>query len=492
MGTHARTLVIVGAGFSGTLLAVNLLRLAGGQSLRVVLLEAEQLARGIAYRHHPYPYLLNVPAGRMSASPDDPLEFLSFAQRHEAGLSADAFLPRELYGEYLEWLLRRAEQEAAPLVSLHRTRGLAIAIERAHRASELSVHLADGRTLRADEVILATGNPPPRALPGAEALRGSARYVADPWAASAPRARAGESILAVGTGLTMADVVVAAAARSPHGLTIHALSRHGLLPTVQSAASPADGVPVDLAPLLAEPHLSLHRLSRRIRTLVRERATQGADWRPVIAALREVAPTIWERLSPRARGQFLRHLRPYWDVHRHRLPQAVWSELNKLKSSGALQVHAGQLLSLEPLQRRVRVTYRPRGATSNSALEVDRVINCTGPDFAAAASGDRLLRSLLAQGMAAQDPLRLGLLTAPNGALIGADGATVKHVYYLGPRLRASYWEATAVAELRLHAQRLARHLLLKERDQGRPHRPSAGAAPRAQPPFARVQGIFP
>lgn len=42
---------------------------------------------------------------------------------------------------------------------------------------------------------------------------------------------------------------------------------------------------------------------------------------------------------------------------------------------------------------------------------------------------------------------------------MGADGRIVKGLYYVGPWLRARDWEATAVPELRVHAQRLAERL---------------------------------
>ena len=112
------------------------------------------------------------------------------------------------YGEYLESLLLAAEYGAPAGTVLQRLVGIAVAIERLHRGAGFRVHLADGRRVHADEVVLATGNPPPAPLPGHERLRGSARYVPDPWQAP-PRFDPGESVLMVGTGLTMADVVLA-------------------------------------------------------------------------------------------------------------------------------------------------------------------------------------------------------------------------------------------------------------------------------------------
>ena len=75
------TLVIVGAGFSGTVLAANLLRRPPSAATDIVLIErGSTLGRGVAYADREFPYLLNVPAARLSADSQDPLQFLRFAQ----------------------------------------------------------------------------------------------------------------------------------------------------------------------------------------------------------------------------------------------------------------------------------------------------------------------------------------------------------------------------------------------------------------------------
>jgi uncharacterized NAD(P)/FAD-binding protein YdhS len=125
-----RTIVIVGAGFTGTAVASNLLRLHHEQPLRIVLIDRSQMARGVAYSKLRYPYLLNVPAGRMSVNSDDPVEFLRVARCWQPAATADDFLPRELYGEYLECSLRSAEEASAPDVELQRTYGQAWLIHR--------------------------------------------------------------------------------------------------------------------------------------------------------------------------------------------------------------------------------------------------------------------------------------------------------------------------------------------------------------------------
>jgi uncharacterized NAD(P)/FAD-binding protein YdhS len=214
-----RTIVIVGAGFSGTLVAVNLLRSQHWAATRIVLIErSAEVARGKAYAAREYPYLLNVPAGRMSADPSAPLDFLAFAQHRIPDATAEDFLPRDLYGQYLEATLLDAEVSAPPHVQFERLRAEVRGIEPSSRseghrlrlADGYRLSLADGRTLDADDVVLALGNPAPSTLPSTDELP---HYICDPWAQPL-RFSPGETVLLIGTGLTMVDVVTAAATSS--------------------------------------------------------------------------------------------------------------------------------------------------------------------------------------------------------------------------------------------------------------------------------------
>jgi uncharacterized NAD(P)/FAD-binding protein YdhS len=456
MRSDPRTIVIVGAGFSGTAVATQLLRTPQPAPLRIMLIERGQFARGAAYARHGFAHLLNVPAGRMSANPLDPEEFVAYACRRMGSARAEDFLPRELYGDYLEWSLASAQVAAAGRVELSRVHDQVIAIERPPRAARLQLHLESGGCIGADSVVLAPGNPPPRELPGGAELSRRGRYLEDPWAAPL-RFGANETLLLAGTGLTMADVAIAATTAA-RGARLHAISRHGLLPAPQTDTARLHDPP-DSSALLRAASVSLPQLVRAVRTLAQEAELKGDDWREVISAVREVVPALWPRLHPRERRRFLRHVRAFWDVHRHRLASPAWTALQQLCRGGELRVHAGRILDLAPFGRRVRVTWQARGDGELQRLTVDRVINCTGPDYDLARTRDRLLRALLAQGLVQRDPLGLGLLTTAHGAVVDATGRAAANLYYIGPMLRATHWESTAALELRGHATRLARHL---------------------------------
>jgi uncharacterized NAD(P)/FAD-binding protein YdhS len=272
--------------------------------------------------------------------------------------------------------------------------------------------------------------------------------------------QAGEVVLAVGTGLTMADMVLAGMDSAAGGAVFHAISRHGLVPPGQTHfAAPQHNEGMRLVTAAAH---SLRQLVSEIRTLAAEMQRRGSDWRAAIVVVREIAADLWRRLPPAERGRFLRHARCYWDIHRHRLPESVSASLADLRFEGKLNVHAGRIVAMEPVGAGVRVAWRPRGSDETRSLRVDRIINCTGPDYDARHTSNRLLGSLLAQGTAVADPLGLGLLTNEHGALVDTSGRAHERLYYLGPMLRPTWWETTAVSELSRHAERLARHLSMR------------------------------
>lgn len=450
-----RTIVIVGGGFSGTVLAANLLRRPPVGPTRLVLIErASEVGRGAAYAERAFPYLLNVPAGRMSANSSAPKEFLEFAQRRMPNVTGENFLPRALYGEYLSQLLLAAELSAPRNIRLEIVRGTVTNIRRIERHLPLQVELDDGRRYTADDVVLAPGNPKPASLAVARDVLQHPSYVADPWASDV-KFTADQTILLIGTGLTAADVINAASADQQRLPTLHALSRHGLVPPRQTPFRP-DAFKGDGNALLLAASTSLRGLTRSVRLLANEAEKVGGDWREAITFVRNMAPTIWQRLPERDRIRFLRHVRAYWDIYRHRLPPQLIQKIDTLRSSRHLTIHAGHIKEFIPRDRRIEVVWRPRGTDRLHAQQFDCVINCTGPDYAIARSTEPLWRNLVQCGLCVADSLGLGLRTGPNGAVIDADGWPGPHLFYVGPMLRADHWEATAAHELRGHAEKLA------------------------------------
>ncbi|MDX6598399.1 MAG: hypothetical protein QOE87_2286 [Gaiellales bacterium] len=446
---------MIGAGASGTLLASHLLR-AGGA--RVLLVErAERVGRGVAYGTDFPGHLLNVPAASMSGLPDDPGHFLRYARRHfDPSAEPTTFVPRRVYGDYLEALLAASREVAAPGSPLMRRHGEVVDVAAASGARAWSLRFADGSRVGADRVVLALGNLPPRdpVLASGGWPDDPSRYIRDPWRAGALEGRARGPVLLVGTGLTMVDVALQLQAQTP-GQQIVALSRGGLFPHAHrtGGAAPSHGVPVP------DPSPSLTALLRFVRTAAVVAEVGGGDWRDAVNALRPITQDLWRALPRHEQRRFVERLARFWDIHRHRLPPEAAAAVAALRESGRLTFASGRIRSVAAAGDGAAVTVQERGDGGSRILRVASVVNCTGPTGDVREGGSRLLEALCASGTVRPHPLALGLDTCGDGAVRDARGRESETLFALGPLRRGDLWESTAVPEIRAQARALAQHL---------------------------------
>lgn len=434
------------------MVATHLLRFAT-DLLAITLIEPRPLpGRGIAYGADQECHLLNVPAGRMSAFPDDPRHFSRWLSHDIYG--AGYFAPRKLYGTYIQTVLETVIAQAPANARLDWIRNEAVAI--LPHGSGAVIQLKTGQTLQADRVVLALGNFPPSDPDVADrSFYRSQRYVGDPWAPDAlDHLAPTDPVVLVGSGLTMVDVALTLKARG-HRSAIHAISRHGRLPQSHRMSAP-------YPPFLtaAQAPASTRILLRRIRREIERAAVAGYDWRAVIDALRPGTQALWQALPLVERRRFLRHVRSCWDVHRHRAAPEAAAAIEQLRQSEQLRVHAGQIDAYREQHDGVWVTYRPARRNTLVELRASRVINCTGPESDYRKLQHPLIRHFLASGLARPDPLCLGLDTDAEGRLLDARGYASTFLYTLGPPCKGRLWETTAVPEIRGQAQALAQRLL--------------------------------
>ncbi|MDO9451456.1 MAG: FAD/NAD(P)-binding protein [Stagnimonas sp.] len=468
-----KTIVVIGAGFCGTAVAVQLLRQAGAEPTRLLLLNRSGLmARGVAYGTRTESHVLNVPAGRMSALPDDPESFLRYAQGRDVRVTGASFVQRRWFGDYLEDLLAKAAHAAAPHVRFRAMVGDVIGISIVDGKGQ--VELASGECIVADRVVLALGNFAPADPPLADAsFFTSARYVRDPWRPDALRnVRPDQAVMLIGTGLTMLDVLLDLRSRGHHA-PIYALSRRGLLPQAHRTLEEPPRYRGQLAERLAKKPNARAALAM-LRRELRAAASQNIDWRDVIGGLRKATPAIWASWPEAERRRFLRHARPHWEIHRHRCAPQQNAALCAELAEGRLRVLAGRLLSCDDDIDGVTLHWRERGAGTVHQQRVGSVINCTGPASDTRQLREPLLLSLAASGLLRRDALGLGLETSDDYALLDRQGKPSIVLHYVGPFLKAQWWEATAVPELSEHTARLARELIASLS--------KTGAAPTRQP----------
>jgi uncharacterized NAD(P)/FAD-binding protein YdhS len=266
------TVAIVGCGFSGTMVAVHLAR-QGPDSPRVLMFERdERLARGAAYGTSSPEHLLNVPARLMSAFADEPDHFLSWLRDRDPAVQPGAFVPRQVYGDYLDDLLRDAARRLGSKLVAIRAEVVDLIDE---APGSFSLVTSQGSRFQADAVVVAVGNPGPQdPIPVPDRARAAGSYIGDPWVDDPFQyLNADDPILLIGSGLTAIDLLVEAESRRTVG-PITAISRHGLLPQPHA---PATAIPIPNVHTAPRP--TARNMLRNVRLAVQQTEREGGDWR---------------------------------------------------------------------------------------------------------------------------------------------------------------------------------------------------------------------
>ncbi|MGC4016010.1 MAG: FAD/NAD(P)-binding protein [Luteolibacter sp.] len=438
-------IAIVGGGFSGTLAAIHLAKRLPDTPI-LLFEESSEAGPGLAYGPGSSDHLLNVRAGAMSAFAERPDHFREFASQ-ALGRVVDAteFLPRTIYGDYLKSLLRQA-LERHPKLEVRHTSVIDLVAD-ARDPEQASLVLKDGTSLQVSRVVLATGN------------RGSA-FRSSIWSVHTRAARDADAydglhpdapVVIIGTALSMIDAVSELERRGHRG-PIHVTSRHGLLP---HAYAPPSAVP---APELDHlPDSNLRKSVRLFRKAVAAHEAAGGNWRDLFAAIRPYTPGLWQELSPRDRQRFLRFISPFWEIHRHQSAPETRSLVDRLILSGRLTIHRGVLVSVERKGERWALEFASRTSRlPNRTLEAARILDATGPARDIHTLRHPLICNLLRRGFLTADVHRLGVETLADYRAVQRNGRPAPWLHVIGPMLRARYFEATAIPELRLHVAALA------------------------------------
>jgi uncharacterized NAD(P)/FAD-binding protein YdhS len=433
------SICLIGGGFTGAAAAIACLKRIAHPFDLTIVEPAASLGRGAAYGgHHPL-HLLNVRTRDLTILPDRPRDFLNwtFTQidqgENDSGLHeglAHSFLPRELFGSYARQRLFEAIG-SRPDVNTRIVNDVAVSCTgRTGRAGQFVIRTENGGTLCADVVMLATAY-------GVQSPSASGAIA--PYEAVAPeRLRTAKSIALIGSGLTMVDALIGAR-RDGFGGIATIVSRRGQLPRRHAAKGV---VPLEVAVPQSK---SVARLTAAIRIACEMAEAHGTPWQAVINGLRPFLQQRWLDLSTQEQRRFLRHVRPFWDAHRHRLPSEMHDRVLSEFEAGRAVLVRGTVTGVVREQDRFTLRLRRRGAKAVEVLHADLAINCSSykPDL-----DQPLIQSLLFQGLARPDEHRLGLLVRPDGHVVGKDGAAARGLFALGPLCQGTLWEITAVPEI--------------------------------------------
>ena len=451
--------LIIGGGLSGTMLAVQLLRLPGKRQILVIEPRAE-LGRGEAYSAVELGHTLNGNAARMSVDPDNAddltqwlTDYIGAGGWPESGQQAvpisELFPPRGIFGLYAQQRLAEARAQSASSVEHVRGEGVDLQVD---EASTL-LTLDNGQQLRGGFAVLATGMFPAARTPQTESSGLNAASV-DPWDVQAmtlidPQA----PVLIIGSGLTMVDAVVSLE-QAGHCGPIEVFSRHGLLPHVRRQ-------PPSWVDFLGEDY-SLHtprQLLREVRRQCRSAQAQGIDWQAPLDTVRAHIGRLWSQASEREKRQFVRHVRPWWESHHHRSPPLSAQLVARLQEEGRLRIRAASYKGLEPSVEGVTIRLRHRGEQAVSQVSGAALINSSGIEYDWRRVARPLPQQLLKRGLIQPGPLALGIAADASGAVVDAQGQVSSRLFAMGPPLRGMWWESTAVTDVAIQAKALAAKL---------------------------------
>jgi uncharacterized NAD(P)/FAD-binding protein YdhS len=435
---RGRQIVVVGGGFAGAAVAYHLLREMDGRG-RIHLVEmGPWLGRGIAYGVESEVFRLNVPASRMSLDPETPDDFVRFSGSEAAPHS---FLTRALYGRYVTDRLAACVKTSPAKLRLWRDEAVAVTPD--------AVVLRGGATLPAEAVVLATGIVP--RAPDAWHPR-----VVDAWdeCALATLPKEGHLLL-LGSGLSALDVLAFLSAQGFSG-EVTLVSPRGLLPLPHEPAFQG-ATPLSAEDVARAPN-ALLPLVRWVRQTVAAGVAAGLPWQRAVDRLRPHIAALYRGLSHADRASFIRHVRPYWDVFRHRAPADALAHVGDWTRRGRLRRLAGRVKigKRDAAAATVAVTIQERSGHRRHE-QFDAVVRCVGPALDAAETTTPLVQSLVDGGLATLLPRGLGLDTAGDGRVVDGRGAPSPRIFGIGAVRRAADWETTSVPDIARHAQQLAR-----------------------------------
>lgn len=475
-GTGATPVVaIIGGGFTGATAAWNLA--CGGHDLHVLVFEPrDRLGAGVAYDTDEPVHRINVPAARMSIDPEQPDDFANWlAETGYAATDADASTPdgnlfprRKAFGDYVGARL-------APFVDSGGVRHVKARVTSLTRADDGWVLTSDdGAIHRADRVIIATSHPAPTAPRLLAAmLEGHPRFIPD---ATLPNAlapiRPSDTVLVVGNGLTSADVIASLINRGHRG-QITSISRRGLRSRGHAAAPQAP-----FGDFTTRPIRSARLLTRRIREAIRQADIFGVSWHAVLDAARGQGRTVWGNLPVAERLRLVRHLRPFWDVHRFRIAPQVEAALIEATERGQLETIAASIAAVSYNAGKIRAALKRAHSAGTTIRDFDAVIVTTGPAHNAIFDSQEYLTGLADAGLALADPVRLGLWCDEHSRVLDREGWPAPGLYVAGPLARGTFGELMGLPQVSEHAGDVAAEVIasLKVRSD-RDDRQAGGAA---------------
>jgi uncharacterized NAD(P)/FAD-binding protein YdhS len=443
----SRTIVIIGGGFSGLAVAIQLMKRTELGATSIIIVEPRaEVGRGLAYSAPSDQVKLNVPFSAMGALPDVPEDFQRWLEIHHPDALGERFASRNHYGAYLNDLFEGLLKSPGDVV-VKRVKAEAIDLSLEERRARFRVVLSTDESIECDACVLAVGNLNRSLLNGIS----TDQITRSPYSQESYKGISqAREIALIGSGLTAVDVVIEAEERGFKG-SYTMLSRHARLPLPHDAPSYAPKVAIDSRLSVAS-----ELCSRSLRSLcawVRDEAEKLGSSQPVINAMRPHLQEVWQQMPAHDKKRFLRHLRSIWEVHRHRIPATHSELLTRLQSNNRLTLTRARISSVKALNSQFELTYTTKNRTTSRNF--DAVFMCAGPEGDLTKTDSALIQRLLERGIIKAGELGLGV--APSSSTLSPQAQ--KRLKVIGPIQREYLWEITAVRELRVEALKVAGEL---------------------------------
>lgn len=465
-------IAIIGGGISGAGVAYHLARACRSERPVIMVFEPRaELGRGLAYDTADPAHRINVPAAKMSLQPDDQGEFQAWIEARDAVADdpgakrpdGNLFPRRQLFGAYVASMVKPLLEAG----SVSHRRARVTAVER--RGDRWLISDDKGGVTEADIVAIATSHPPP-AAPGRLAARLAAhpRFIADTTKPDALDViRPHDRVLVIGNGLTAADVIASLAQRGHDG-PVTAISRRGLR---SRGHAPVPQEP--FGDFVSDAAHSAASVLGRVRGAIRAAEAQGISWHGVIDQVRAQGHDLWQALPIAERRRLVRHLRPYWDVHRFRIAPQVEAVLDKAVAVGRLEILAGSVADARMEGELILCSLQPRHQRQPLERSYDAVIVTTGPAHGGILETQPWLAALAAGGHLMLDPTGLGLACNERSEAIGPSGTADPSLLISGPLARGTFGELMGLPQVTEHALFVANEIAEKLRMRAANRRPA-------------------
>lgn len=441
--------VIVGGGAAGCLTAIQIHK--NNPDFKIVIVESnsDNLSRGVAYAKHFIHQPLNVRVKGMSADPDNAEHFENWLTENQTRypyfeFDRDSFVARSIYGDYLENYFKYFLSYSNGKIAVVEDKVISI------QDKENSFLISTTQSkFESRYFVLATGNFLPKDLPVETQHLSENNYFSNPWRKDIyEKIKTNEDVFIVGSGLTSVDIILGLHARDHQG-KIQLISRNGYLPLPHK--HPVKHFFSDPSSLLSG---DIYKIFSAIREEIRLLKDSKNQWQDVIDSMRAFTAKSWESLNEEHKKIFLKRLKPFWEIHRHRIPDRSLTLIKSLQRQNRLFQLKGKLEKIETIGKDLNVHFISEG--KNIMIKSNIVINCTGPDSDFRKQNNQLYNQLFSDLNLATDQFNLGLSCSSKGELKKSDGKILKNTFCIGSLRKGILWETTSVSDIRMQAKEIA------------------------------------